>query len=137
MSDGKLLDGLADSIAGVGLQVAMSDVEDFIKFSRNMKSHTSGFDSISQVLLLHIIVRQPTLVSKGELQLISVIILFFGRKNFGRLWGRKMSEVFKIVGNLFLFKEELLFVAKHLPLTPAAQSKMAARRFYAQRRGFY
>ena len=119
---------IADIIGRISLQMAMINVQDFIKPAGNMVAECVHF-RLTFVAVQHVLIRQPALVRKSIFQFIAVIA---GRSRWqNRLNAANLDfcQPLQSICYTFLFEDQLRIITHVLPFAPSTGTKMLTERF--------
>ncbi|OAV63840.1 hypothetical protein Barb4_04672 [Bacteroidales bacterium Barb4] len=132
MRQAVILDKKADAVGDLLLQVAFADVQHLVKHARNVE--TEGVHLRKGIAGGNLLVRQPSFVGKGELQLVAVENRLLRTQNGEGFLRLHLADARQAVRHLLLLVFKLFAVREMLPFAAAAYAEMLAERFCPQGR---
>ena len=129
------LDEKTDFVRRFRLKVAVLDVKYLIEEAAYMEAETILF--LLRKNLCIFVIKDPTALREGELQLVTIICSVIRRNDRGDLRYIEMSYAHELVVYLLLLCLKLHLVWKRLPFASAAYAEVLAERFQTMLRRLY
>ena len=121
-----LADTLPDAVRDVVLQPAFVDIQHLVEHPRDMEAH--GIHIVEGLAALYLLLRQPFLIGKRELQLVAIELRTGGAENRQDFAQWHLPDARQVVHDLFLLVFQLLLVGEMLPFATAAHAEVFAER---------
>ena len=135
MIQAELLDMQADSIGRLLLQVALFNVQDFVKELAHMEAQTHFLGLCKGVGIF--VFEDPAAAGSAEFQLVTIKLSGFGGKGRADFRNLKMADSYQLVFYLLTLGLQLHLVRQRLPAAASANAKMLAERLQTVLGGLY